>query len=117
MPKHRRGHGEGGIYQRASDSKWCASVELPSGMGGKRQRKVLYGRTRREVAEKLKALHTDLASGSVFDDARLTVDEVLDRRIASPKLEDTTRELTTTYIRGIIQVVDTSDLVVERILS
>jgi hypothetical protein len=24
----RRGHGEGGIYQRESDGKWCASVDL-----------------------------------------------------------------------------------------
>ena len=43
-----RGNGEGTIYQRESDGKWCASVSLDSG-----RRKVLYGKTRKEVAQKL----------------------------------------------------------------
>jgi hypothetical protein len=49
----RRGHGEGGIYQRESDGKWCASVDLGF-VNGKRRRKVVYGKTRKEVADKLK---------------------------------------------------------------
>ena len=51
----RRGNGEGGIYQRESDGKWCASVDLGF-VNGKRRRKVIYGKTRKEVADKLKAL-------------------------------------------------------------
>jgi len=58
----RRGHGEGGIYQRESDGKWCASVDLGI-VNGKRKRKVIYGETRKEVADKLKALHRDQATG------------------------------------------------------
>ena len=58
----RRGNGEGGIYQRESDGKWCASVDLGF-VNGKRRRKVIYGKTRKEVADKLKALHRDQASG------------------------------------------------------
>jgi integrase len=42
-----RGNGEGSIYQR-SDGKWCAAVTLDTG-----KRKVLYGKTRQEVAKKL----------------------------------------------------------------
>lgn len=88
----RRGHGEGGIYQRESDGKWCASVELPPLPGGKRQRKVLYGKTRREVAEKLRKLHAELDGGAVYDGSRLTVNDILDKRIANPKLGIQTRE-------------------------
>lgn len=33
----RRGHGEGSIYQRESDGKWCTSVDLGY-IGGKRKR-------------------------------------------------------------------------------
>jgi len=51
----RRGHGEGGIYQREGDGKWCASVDLGL-VNGKRRRKVIYGKTRKEVADKLKTI-------------------------------------------------------------
>jgi hypothetical protein len=48
----RRGHGEGSIYHR-SDGRWAASISLEG-----RKRKTLYGKTRKEVQEKLKtALH------------------------------------------------------------
>jgi integrase len=61
----RRGNGEGGIYQRESDGKWCASVDLGF-VNGKRRRKVIYGKTRKEVADKLKTLHRDQAAGKGF---------------------------------------------------
>ena len=49
MSKRSRGNGEGTIYQRKSDGKWCASLMLEGG-----KRKVLYGKTRQEVARKLR---------------------------------------------------------------
>lgn len=58
----RRGKEEGSIYQRASDGKWCASVDL-GWQDGTRRRKVVYGRTRKDVADKLKKLHTDQEQG------------------------------------------------------
>jgi integrase len=45
----KRGNGEGSIYQRKEDGKWVGSVTLENG-----KRKVFYGKTRGEVAEKLK---------------------------------------------------------------
>jgi integrase len=62
MMAKRRGNSEGGICQRESDGKWCASVDLGF-VNGKRRRKVMYGKTRKEVADKLKALHRDQAAG------------------------------------------------------
>lgn len=61
MPK-RRGKDEGSIYQRASDGKWCASVDL-GWQNGARRRKVVYGKTRKDVADKLKKLHVDQEQG------------------------------------------------------
>lgn len=58
----RRGHKEGSIYQRESDGLWCTSVDLGI-INGKRKRKVIYGKTRKEVADKLKALHRDQSIG------------------------------------------------------
>ena len=74
----RRGNGEGGIYQRESDGKWCASVDLGF-VNGKRRRKVMYGKIRKEVADKLKALHRDQASGVHLAVERQTVETFLMR--------------------------------------
>src|SRR5215212_301903 len=73
----RRGNGEGGIYQRESDGKWCASVDLGF-VNGKRRRKVIYGKTRKEVADKLKALHRDQAAGINVAPEQYTVEQFLD---------------------------------------
>lgn len=77
----RRGHGEGGIYQRESDGRWCATVDLGY-VAGKRKRKVVYGETRKEVADKLKKLHRDQAAGSLVASDRQTVGQFLDRWLA-----------------------------------
>src|SRR5438552_11847334 len=74
----RRGNGEGGIYQRESDGKWCASVDLGF-VSGKRRRKVIYGETRKQVADKLKALHRDQAAGLAIVTHHQTLEHYLDR--------------------------------------
>ena len=52
----RRGRGEGSITKR-SDGRWMAQADL-GWQDGKRRRKAFYGRTKREVQEKLReALH------------------------------------------------------------
>ncbi len=50
---NRRGPGEGSVFQRA-DGRWAAVVDLGI-KGGKRRRKTIYGKTRKEAADKLKA--------------------------------------------------------------
>jgi integrase len=71
--KRSRGNGEGSIYQRESDGKWCASLTLDAG-----KRKVVYGNTRAEVAKKLaNALHAR-AQHIPTPPQRLTVGKLLD---------------------------------------
>ena len=48
----RRGHGEGSFYQR-KDGRWVGEVLL-GWEDGRRQRKFVYGRTRRGAADKLR---------------------------------------------------------------
>jgi integrase len=48
-------------------------------VNGKRRRKVIYGETRKEVADKLKALHRDQLSGQTIVTERQTVAQFLDR--------------------------------------
>jgi integrase len=74
----RRGHGEGAIYQRESDGKWCCVLEL-GWANGKRKRKVVYGKTRKEVAEKLKVLLRDQQQGVPVAVERQSVEQFLTR--------------------------------------
>ena len=76
MPS-RRGHGEGSIYRRASDGRWCAGVDL-GWVGGKRKRKMLYGKTRKEVAEKLKVTLREQQQGLPVATERQTVAQFID---------------------------------------
>jgi integrase len=55
----RRGHGEGSIYQR-KDGRWVASITLE---GSGRKRKMFYGKTRKEVQEKLRVALNEQKQG------------------------------------------------------
>ncbi len=72
----RRGNGEGTITRR-KDGRWEAKYTAHTAEGSKRR--TLYGKTRKEVADKLARALTDRASGYTFDTENLTVGEYLDR--------------------------------------
>jgi hypothetical protein len=57
----RRGNGEGTIYQR-TDGRYAAEAYVLL-RGGVRKRRIVYGRTREEVAAKLTALLNDAQQG------------------------------------------------------
>ena len=69
----RRGHGEGSIYQR-KDGRWVASITLEN-----RKRKTLYGKTRREVQEKLKAALHEQQQGMLAIGPQQTLKSYLDQ--------------------------------------
>lgn len=63
-PKKRRIKGEGSIYPYRDG--WAGSVELPPDpFTGKRRRKAVYGKTRKEVADKIRAAREEPQSISV----------------------------------------------------
>jgi integrase len=69
----KRGNNEGSVYQR-SDGKWCAAVTLSNG-----KRKVLYGRTRQDVARKLTEALQAREQGMPVSLKRQTVGQFLHR--------------------------------------
>jgi integrase len=73
MSAGRRGNGEGTIFQR-KDGRWTAGAEV-----GGYQRKWIYGKTRREVADRLSKIQRDVAEGRPVINERLTVAEYLNR--------------------------------------
>jgi integrase len=69
--RHKRGHNEGSIRQRP-DGTWEARLSLPGG-----KRKSLYGKTRREVQDKLRGAYRDLDAGLDLATGRQTVVQYL----------------------------------------
>jgi integrase len=86
----RRGNGEGSITRR-KDGRWEARYTACMVSGPKR--KVIYGKTRAEVAEKLAKAISDRSSGLTFDAGSLTVGEFLDRWLKD-SVRDTVRQRT-----------------------
>ena len=72
----RRGNGEGTITRR-KDGRWEARYTAQTAEGPKR--KVLYGKTRQEVAKKLTKAMADRDGGITFDAENQTVGEFLSR--------------------------------------
>ncbi len=78
MATKRRGHNEGSIYQAKSDGRWVAALILPSG-----KRKYLYGKTRKEVADKLREAQRSLDAGASLETDRMTVAAYLDKWLSA----------------------------------
>lgn len=72
----RRGHGEGSIYQRA-DGRWVGMLEVGY-QGGRRKRKAIYGKTRREVQQQLTKALRDQQQGLPVIQERQTVGQFLE---------------------------------------
>ncbi len=68
----RRGNGEGSIYFRKSDEKWVGSITLEN-----RKRRVFYGKTRKEVQEKLKVALREQQQGTLVTAPRQTLAQFL----------------------------------------
>ena len=59
MAKNKLAKGEGSVYFRASDGRWCGTLTLPS-HDGRRRRKTVTGKTEREAEIKLAQLRKKL---------------------------------------------------------
>ena len=64
----RRGNNEGSIYFRNSDKKWVGSITLEN-----RKRKVFYGKTRKEVQEKLNQALYEQRQGTLITATKQTL--------------------------------------------
>lgn len=84
----RREYGDGSIYQRASDGRWCATVEAGFHANGKRRRVTVTAKTRAEVVKKLRDKKRDIdTSGIPIRSARTTVKQWADAWLAIKQRE------------------------------
>ena len=71
-----RRYGEGSIYRR-NDGRWAGALVVGITENGKARRRSVYGRSRREVAEKLARLQVDRLDGVLSDPTKLKLGEYL----------------------------------------
>src|ERR671919_1014822 len=86
----KRGNGEGGISRR-KDGLYMARYTVQTATGSKR--KTLYGKTRREVDEKLTKAKADRDAGLLFDADNMKLGEYLGRWLTD-SVRDTVRPTT-----------------------
>lgn len=68
----KRGQGEGSISRRP-DGTWWARITIGKTPDGKQKRKAFYGKTRKEVKEKLTAALNDINNNSYIEPSKMTV--------------------------------------------
>lgn len=102
--KNRRAHGEGGIFQRASDGRWVGTIEL-GWVDGKRKRRVIYGATQEAVRMEITKLVAERDRGVIRSTDRQTVAQFLEawlRDVVAPSCRPATlksyRELVDRHI-------------------
>ena len=69
----RRGAGEGSIFRDPATGRWRALLDVGVDPTGRRRRRKVSGRTRAEVAAKLRALHRDVEDGISGEGRQMTV--------------------------------------------
>src|SRR5262245_11227948 len=73
----RRGNGEGSIFQR-SNGRWVATMAVGYNANGKRQRKSVYGKTKKDVQDQLNQLQQRKSTGTLAATTKLTVGQYVD---------------------------------------
>ena len=97
----KNGNGEGGISRHKGSGLYMARYTVHTPTGPKR--KALYGKTRREVDEKLTKAKADRDTGFVFDADNLTLGNYLDRWI-NDSVRDSVRQRTWERYEQIVRV-------------
>lgn len=88
----KRNNGEGSIYFNENRKRWVGSVTVAKG-----KRKTVYGKTMKEVREKMLVIKSDVSNGMYCDKSDLTVGEYLQQLIDNDKAFNLIKE--TTYLR------------------
>ena len=86
----RRDKGSGSVYQRASDGRWIAAIDLGWGPDGKRKRKTVSGRTKAEALRKKVAFERDMARHGVSATGATTVKAYLEEWLTTVRVKPTT---------------------------
>jgi hypothetical protein len=96
----RRAKGEGGVFRRA-DGRWVAELDL-GWVEGKRRRRRVYGRTRREALDKLNELRRAADRGQNLTAKPQPLTRWLEHWLTEVKAHDGTRPSTLCRYREVV---------------
>ena len=71
--KSKNGKGEGTIYYSKARQRWVGQVTTGRTETGKLRRHTLYGKTKKEVREKIVALQSEVFTGQYIEPSSVTV--------------------------------------------
>lgn len=75
--KSKNGNGEGTIYFSESRQRWIGQVTTGRTENGKLRRHTLYGKTKKEVREKIVALQSEVFTGQYIEPTKITVHDYI----------------------------------------
>src|SRR5262249_59419954 len=88
------------------DGQWTGAISLGYDGTGKRRRKLIYGRTKKEVQDKLRDLQNRAAQGTLDNAGQMTVGQLLDHwleKVARPSVSPTTHARYEEHVRLYLQ--------------
>ena len=74
----KRGNGEGSIYYSDKLKRWIGQVSLGYKNDGSLKRKSVYGKTRKEVNEKIQKVLNDFNEGKLVDKSSYTLSDIIE---------------------------------------
>lgn len=77
----KKGNGEGTIYFVPSRKRWCGQYVVGRDDNGKIIRKTVYGKTRKEVSEKINEHLTEIKNNEYIDKNNISLDQVMKERV------------------------------------
>jgi integrase len=104
--RRKRAHGEGTIYFHQGTQRWCAEVTY--WQEGQLKRKAVYGKTQREVQQKLQQLRQLLTHGLPPAPEKLTVGDYCEQWLAAnrsrlrPKTQRAYEQIVRLYVRPLL---------------
>lgn len=97
----RRGKGEGSIFKR-KDGRWCGFITVGYDEKGNQKKKFFYGKTRQEVADKIRKALNEIEQGFLVDSSDITVAKWFETWLWQYK-KQTLKESTFSDYEGIIR--------------
>ena len=78
MARGRRGNGEGSIFFREAEKRWCGQVVIGYKSDGNPSRKTIYGKTRNEVKTKMIEMQSNVQCNTYIEPDKITLNQWLE---------------------------------------
>lgn len=72
----KREYGSGSVYFIESKKRWCGQFRIGVDVNGKVKKKTVYGKTKKEVVEKIRKLQAEILTGIYIEPSKLTIVQI-----------------------------------------